>query len=219
MVSVFSYKPGNSFLYKVNALVKLFFLILLSTLIFFLPLSVCICFSICSIVFVFVLGFKFNELCPLWKIIFFYLVILFFSFMISLVPNFFKRNLSENLDFNILLKAFFVSDVKLIIRLIFTLHISAIFYRTTSSLEIRNSLEDVTHYFAWGKFFIITISLLFSFIPVIFDTWEKLKNSWNARGGKNNLKMIAILFPILISLCVKRSLTTANALENREVRG
>lgn len=212
MTSFFSYKNGNTVLHRMNVLLKLFFLLLFSFTAFFLPINFCLLFCIFSIVVFLALRFPITDFFSIWKIIFYYSLILFFSFLIQLI---FDKTYFTNLK----------NDLHILLKLIFTLHISSIFYKTTTILELKNAFEKI-ELFLMKKIFCkrnyspkisLYISLLLMFLPLIFNSWNTLKNSWALRGGKTNIKMIITLFPSLISLCIKKSLTTVSLLENRDL--
>jgi energy-coupling factor transporter transmembrane protein EcfT len=81
--------------------------------------------------------------------------------------------------------------------------ISALFFRTTSSLEIREVV----------RFEII--SLFLCFIPEIFKIWTSINLAWRARSGKEGFIKIKTLMFILISLSFEKAAIKAKALEAR----
>jgi len=96
------------------------------------------------------------------------------------------------------------------LRLALVVQLSALLFRTTSSLEIRESLRIILH-----PRFAQNISLFLSFIPEIFTTWTTINLAWKARSGKQGLAQIKTLVFVLISLSFEKAALKAKALEAR----
>jgi energy-coupling factor transporter transmembrane protein EcfT len=100
----------------------------------------------------------------------------------------------------------FIPDLeylRITLRLILIVQISALFFRTTSSIEIREVV----------RFEII--SLFLCFIPEIFKIWTSINLAWKSRSGKDGLIKIKTLMFILISLSFEKAAIKAKALEAR----
>ncbi|WP_461247202.1 hypothetical protein [Treponema sp. R6D11] len=93
--------------------------------------------------------------------------------------------------------------LRITLRLVLIVQISALLFRTTSSLEIREVVRSEI------------ISLFLSFIPEIFKIWTSINLAWKARGGKEGLGKIKTLMFILISLSFEKAALKAKALEAR----
>jgi len=94
--------------------------------------------------------------------------------------------------------------LRIALRLILIVQLSALLFRTTSSLEIREVVRlDV-------------ITLFLCFIPEIFQTWTSINTAWKARGGRQGLSKIKTLVFILISISLEKAALKAKALEARK---
>ena len=128
-------------------------------------------------------------------------------------------------------KSFVLSDflipdeitIRIIIRLICAIQAAALFYHTTTNLEIRRGISDIEiairNIFSRKKSikpqFSHSLSLMLTFIPEILLSWNELNKAWKARGGKNGLSKMKKLIPALISLSMNKAYKTALALISR----
>jgi len=116
--------------------------------------------------------------------------------------------------FSVLIKT--ETDIKdlvfLILKLICLMQISSLFFNTTRSLQLKETLEKILPF---------KLALLFSlflfFIPILFSIWTKLDYSWKARGGKKSLLKIFKLFPIFISEALYKGQKLMYALRNKQL--
>ena len=99
--------------------------------------------------------------------------------------------------------------LQIALRLILIIQLSALLFRTTTSMEIRESLCRVNK--GLGN----AISLFLSFIPQIFENWSIINKAWKARGGKNGIIKIKTTVFILISLSMEKAAMKAKALQSR----
>jgi energy-coupling factor transporter transmembrane protein EcfT len=213
-ITLFSYKNGTTVLHRLDARIKLLLIFACGYIVFSLPPVPC---AVC-IAFVFVLsfpaGFTFTEQLSALKPAVYYAVLLY---TVSFITACASRTP---------LPSVFIpqkSDMILSLRLILTIQFTSILYRTTSPLALRTALEEIE--LSVRKFFRLkktgnlpvsdTFSLLLVFIPRVFDVWAEISRAWKARNGKGGIRMICALFPVLISVCMKRSYLTALALRNR----
>ena len=93
--------------------------------------------------------------------------------------------------------------LQITLRLILIVQISALFFRTTSSLEIRKVV----------KLNVITLFLMF--IPEIFNTWTNINLAWKARAGRQGIVKMKTLLFVLISLSFEKAAVKSKALESR----
>jgi biotin transport system permease protein/energy-coupling factor transport system permease protein len=110
-------------------------------------------------------------------------------------------------------------------RLVVIIQLSAFLFRTTSSLEIRDSIRIIEkRIFSLlpfiGKknhqyFLSESICLFICFIPEIFTTWSSVNLAWKARSGRQGIKKIKTTVFVLISLCMEKAALKAKALEAR----
>ncbi|WP_427194879.1 hypothetical protein KP615_06315 [Treponema denticola] len=191
---LFSYRRGTSFLHRMSPLLKLFFLLGFTALIFFFPNYV-LFYSAFFIFFARFIGFSFLEQLRDLKPILPYCLLL-----VSLHV------------FSVLIKT--ETDIKdlafLILKLICLMQISSLFFNTTSSLQLKETLEKILPFKV-----AVLFSLFLFFIPILFSIWTKLDYSWKARGGKKGLLKIFKLFPIFISESLYKGQKLMYALRNR----
>jgi len=111
------------------------------------------------------------------------------------------------------------------------MQLSALLFRTTSSVEIREGLFAVERFFRsvfsclpfFGKQFsphprfAQNITLFLCFVPEIFQTWSSIDLSWKARGGRQGWAKIKTLVFILITLSFEKASVKAKAFEARSI--
>ena len=109
--------------------------------------------------------------------------------------------------------------------------LSALLFRTTSSVEIREGLGVIERFIRrvfsrlpfLGKRISVrprfsqNIALFLSFIPEVFETWTGFNLAWKARGGRQGPAKIKTLCFVLISLSFERAALKARALEARGI--
>jgi biotin transport system permease protein/energy-coupling factor transport system permease protein len=93
--------------------------------------------------------------------------------------------------------------LQITLRLTLIVQISALLFRTTSPLEIREAIR------------LEIISLFLCFIPEIFKTWTGINLAWKSRGGRQNLFKIKTLIFVLITLSFEKAAIKAKALQAR----
>jgi len=95
--------------------------------------------------------------------------------------------------------------LRIALRLILIVQLSALLFRTTSSLEIREVVRlDI-------------ITLFLCFIPEIFQTWTSINTAWKARGGRQGISKIRTLVFVLISISLEKAALKAKALFARRI--
>jgi len=119
--------------------------------------------------------------------------------------------------------------LRISLSLALVVQLSALLFRTTSSVEIREGLGTIERFIRkalsrlplFGKRitlrprFAENIALFLSFIPEIFATWTGFNLAWKARGGKQGVSKIKTLMFVLISLSFEKAALKARALEAR----
>jgi biotin transport system permease protein/energy-coupling factor transport system permease protein len=204
--AVFRYKTIKGPLHRVPALLKLILLLPLS--IFCMSLSpkwLCvgiILSSITAFLCRFTLREQFTDLVPA----FFYAALMY---ALSVFSNLFElfgkitlnANIIDNLVFILMPRYDFLH---IALRLVLIVQLSALLFRTTSALEIRESLR------------IEPISLFLSFIPLIFETWKTVDLAWKARGGRQGLRKIRTIVFVLILLSMEKAAMKSMALTARK---
>ena len=202
MNAVFKYKTIKGPLHKVPALIKLILL---------LPLSV-FCMSlapiwlgagiIVCIPLAFIFGLSFQDQITDIKPAFYYAILMYILSVFSVFFDNF-RTMSAGELYAVLIPRY--EYLRITLRLVLIVQISALVFRTTSTLEVREAVR------------LEIISLFLSFIPEIFKIWASVNLAWKARGGKDNLLKIKTVVFVLISLCFEKAALKAKALEARSV--
>jgi biotin transport system permease protein/energy-coupling factor transport system permease protein len=113
--------------------------------------------------------------------------------------------------------------LRISLRLIIVIQLSALFFRSTSSMEIRDSLRiiergilklRVTGKRSYG-YITNSIALFLCFIPEIFTSWTDINYAWKARGGKNGIKKIKTVLFVLISISLQKASLKEKAMSAR----
>ncbi|MDR1288161.1 MAG: energy-coupling factor transporter transmembrane protein EcfT [Treponema sp.] len=117
-----------------------------------------------------------------------------------------------------------------IVRLFLVMQLSALLFRTTTSIEIKEAVcagETGIRAGIRRLPFAKTISpkaklgtsaaLMMNFVPALFELWSKLNRAYRARGGKRGLKQFRVLFVALIALSFHYAQEKARALAAREI--
>lgn len=212
--AVFNYKTVKGPLHKLPAIFKLFILIILSLLCIKLPSLWLFIGILLTILLSFFCKLTLKEQLIDFKPAAFYVILMFsLSIFSNLIDN--RSNL---LSFNASLLSIFIpypDFLRIVLRLILIIQLSALFFRTTSLFEIREGLLFFGKKSKLYLSFTESISLFLCFIPEIFQIWSSIDLSWKARGGKPGFKKIKNLLFILITLSFERASLKARAIEAR----
>lgn len=221
-LSLLSFQSTNSPLEKINpglkllllfiAIISLFYLdLILTTILFFLLIFIAI-----------PLGFSLESQFQDFKPIFVYILI---YYLVNIITSFGQI---KSLSLAILIPSATISSS--ILRLLVSLQLSRFFYKTTSTIQLKFSLEKIEVQLRrllqglpfFGKkiqgraTLTFTLTMTVSFIPRLMELWNQLELSWKARGGATGLKMIYILFPQLLLLAFTEAENTWQAILSRE---
>lgn len=208
--SLFSYKPGNSFLHKCPAIVKIFLIPALSVCVFKFSPVFCFFLILFQTIIAFAVKFSVKEQIADLKPIIFYAVLLIFARIVSFLLN------SSDFSFVEFVKSEKANAIMLL-KLFCTVQSASLFFKTSTSLEIRSGIEKIETFvrkiFCLKKSNNLTnaISLFVMFIPLVSKNWQQAKKAWISCGGKTNLKMYAILLPVLFSVGIKQAYNAAKA--------
>jgi biotin transport system permease protein len=200
--TVFRYKTIKGPLHKVPAIIKLLLLLPLSFFCMSLPpfwLGTRIVFFV---IVSFICGLSLQEQLTDLKPAFYYAILMY---ILSVFTNF-----SDSFRFiplNESVKALIPRHeyLRITLRLALIVQISALVFRTTSALEIREAVKSEI------------ISVFLCFIPEIFKIWTSVNLAWKSRGGKDGILKIKIVIFVLISLCFEKAALKAKAIEARSV--
>jgi len=198
--TVFMYKKIRGLLHEVPALIKMLLLLPLSFICMYLPslfLGVGIVFTV---FFAFICGLSLHDQLTDFKPVFFYAILMYaLSVFSNLFNNF--RLMPINQFLTVLIPNH--EYLRITLRLALVVQISALFFRTTSPLEIREVVR------------LEIITLFLCFIPEIFKIWTSINLAWKSRGGKEGVGKIKALVFVLISLSFEKAALKAKALEAR----
>ncbi|MDR2597691.1 MAG: energy-coupling factor transporter transmembrane protein EcfT [Treponema sp.] len=198
--TVFKYKTIKGLLHKVPAVIKLLLLLPISVIFMSLPLLWLGVGIILSVFTAFICGLSLYDQLTDFRPAFYYAILMYALSVFSNLINNFKPILL-NQFYTVLIPD--VEYLRIALRLILIVQISALFFRTTSSLEIREVVR------------LEIISLFLCFIPEIFKIWTSINLAWKSRGGKEGFIKIKTLMFILISLSFEKAAVKAKALEAR----
>ena len=198
-----AYKKGSSFLHRIQAGIKLLFLLLLSLASFFPNLVVLSCIVLVLLLLSFVAGIGPGALLrgsgPL-------LLVVLGVFIIQAVeispPGIKLSGLKETIIFCVRIAAAY--------------SIGSLLFSVTTPAEIRKSLSRLEAVLRLEKFKLsLYLSLMLGFLPRFFEIWEGLKLAWKSRGGKKNLSFLTTLIPLAVERMMSHAIETAEAMEAR----
>jgi len=196
--AVFKYKTKKGLLHKIPAGIKLLALLPLSFFCLSLPLFWLGVGIASAVIIAFICGLSVKDQITDFKPVFFYAVLMYalsvFSNLLNMPVNQFFNPFIPNIEY-----------LRITLRLVLIVQFSALLFRTTSSLEIREFVR------------LEIISLFLSFIPEIFKIWNSVNLAWKARGGKEGFGKIKTLMFILISLSFEKAALKARAVEARSI--
>ena len=200
--SMFKYKTIKGPLHKIPALIKLISLLPLSVFCITL-MSLWLCAGISFFILIaFLCRITLSEQLTDLKPVFFYAILMY---ILSVLSNLTEIQPPSFTPDSSLLIIFLPGKeyLQITLRLVLIVQLSALLFRTTSPLEIREAV----------RLNIITLFLIF--IPEIFNTWTNINLAWKARGGRQGFVKIKTLLFVLISLSFEKAAIKAKALEAR----
>jgi len=224
--AVFSYKTVKGPLHKLPAILKLFILLPLCGLCMSLsPLRLEIG-IILLILIAFFCGFTLREQLTDLKPAVLYAFLMYALSVFSILLEDRREITLQTLTTALIPREDFL---RIALSLAIVLQLSALLFRTTSSIEIREVLFAIERFFRlifsrlpfFGKRvspnprFAQNITLFLCFVPEIFQIWSNIDLAWKARGGKQGWARIKILCLALISLSFEKAAIKAKALEAR----
>ena len=206
-VTIFQYKTKKGLYHKVPAIIKLILILPLSIFCVSLPSNWLFACIIAAIILAFIGGINLKEQLADFKPVLFYGI---FMYLLSVFSNLFENIVITQPYIDIYTILFLLKPktdfLRLALRLTLIVQLSAILFRTTSSLEIREVVR------------IEAVSIFLMFIPEIFNIWTSINSAWKARDGKKGLYKIKTLLFVLISLCFEKAAIKAKAIEARRIK-
>ena len=205
-VTIFQYKTKKGLYHKVPAIIKLILLLPLSVFCVSLPSNWLLAGIIAAMILAFIGGINLKEQLTDLKPVIFYSV---FMYCVSVFSNLFENVFITQPYIDIYAILFILIPktdfLRFILRLTLIVQFSALLFRTTSSLEIREVVR------------IEVVSIFLLFIPEILKIWSNIDLAWKARGGKKGLVKIKTLLFVLISLCFEKAAIKSRAIEARRI--
>ncbi len=212
--SFFSYKPGNSWLHRCPAWIKILLIPILNIVFFHLPFY----FSAGLIVIQFGIAcglhFTIQEQMEDCKPVAYYAVLLYATHFIGLAAS---LGISQG-------AALCFSDISvavMLLKLLCIMQSASLIFKTSTSLEIREGIGTIEtrirNILSVSKKNTVTdtVALFVCFIPVVHGIWIESKRAWYARHGKGSIKMYATLLPLLFSVGMKKAYNSAKAIAAR----
>lgn len=223
----FSYIQGNSLLHKCPAWIKILFIPFINILFFNLPVQFCLFLIIIQFIISFCLKFSFQQqMADLKPVLYYGFLLIFINLLLYIFSNGVSALQKDFLYFinnplEILIKLKTNDTFLMLVKLFCILQSTSIFFKTSTSLQIRNGLETIELFIR--KILHLkrectvsnAVSLFINFIPMVWQIWFQLKRTWFARKGKNGIKMYLKLMPILFSVGMKNAWNTARAVQIR----
>ncbi len=206
MDSLFSYKASDSIIHRTPAGLKILVLLGVPVTVLLCPIEVCLVLIAAFPILALVgrIGMK-DFLRDLKPVVIYCLMIVSIDVLSYLL---FHKN-----DEVVTQRSFYT-----ILRLLCAIEATSVFFRTTSTHEIGSALQTLERILTFGKSRLVLsglFSLFLGFLPQIFATWSSLDLAYRARGGKKGLSKALTLFPLLVTMSMKKATTTYLALLNR----
>jgi biotin transport system permease protein len=207
-VTPWSYRKGSTLLHRLPAGFKLAFLFLLSLAAFFpgseaRSLVILSCIALILIVLSFVAGIGPLALLRGSGPLLFVVLAVFLIQGVEISPlGFNLEGLWESVIFCVRIGTAFSAGTLL--------------FSVTTTGEIKKSLSHLEAALGLEKLKLsLCLSLMLGFLPRFFETWEDLNLAWKSRGGKNSLKRLITLIPLVIEKMMVKAAEIALALESR----
>lgn len=221
-LDLFSFQPGSSPLARVSPGLKLAALLVSVVLLLRLDLPATAILSLALAAISLPLGFSLKSQLQDFKPILFYIV------MYYLAGTAVAFGQAQELSATLLVPTSAASLPA--VRLLATVQLARFFYKTTTTAQLRSSLEKAEEGLrlalrripAVGRKvdaragFAFSLTMVIAFIPRLMALWNQLELSWKARGGTAGLSMIRTLLPQLLVLALTDAESTWQAILNRE---
>jgi energy-coupling factor transporter transmembrane protein EcfT len=222
--SPYAYRPGNSFLHRLPAWIKLLALLLMSTASFFAGLPALAAALAVVIVGAAASGLRPWELLRGFKNLFIMILLIFFLRSAAYDPfRFSREGCAEALRFAGVILVSFTA--------------ASLLFSVTTMGELNESLGAIERALCrpfvpllrkggspWAlrlayrlerPRFSLGISLMLGFLPRFFEVWESVTMAYQARSGKKGFSLMLTVIPLVIERMIGKAAETAAALESR----
>jgi len=223
-VVLFRYKGGSSFFHRLPAWCKILLVFISSAMVFLLPSQIALLFSLFFFLTAVHTGFTLKEQITDLIPVFYYTLLLY---AVTLGGHIYEYlNVLRPVDERSMPLLLYVlspapQDIRLCIRLVLVFQLTSFLFRTTTSLALMQGIGQIEICIrkilpvSKKPEFAELFSFFLLFIPRILEIWNSIEYAWKARRGKNGIKKILILTPVLISLCMHSAWQTSRAVRNR----
>lgn len=221
--SLFSYKPGSSFLHRIPTWCKILFIPLINILFLCLPPYFSLGLFCFQFILAFSLGFSLCEQLTDLKPIIYYAILLFaFQIIAWLIGGLSPLEGDLNSKLRGLSLQSFIQNfswaseketIFLLLKLLAIMQSASLVFKTSTSLELRAGIGKL---FGRNSIFTNAISMFLNFIPMVSKIWEESKRAWIARAGRKGVKMYLVLLPVLFSVGMKKAYNMARAISIRK---
>ncbi len=212
--SLFSYKPGKSWLHRCPAWIKILLIPVLGIVFFNLPLYFSVGLIAVQFTIACCLHFTIREQLEDCKPVGYYAVLLYATRYIGFSIS---RGFMQALPLCL-------SDITvpvMLIKLLCVMQSASLIFKTSTSLEIREGIGTIEtairNILPVSKKNTVTdtVALFVCFIPMVHAIWLEAKRAWFARHGKHSIKMYGVLLPLLFSVGMKKAYNSAKAIAAR----
>ncbi len=212
--SLFSYKPGNSWLHCCPAWIKILLIPILNIVFFNLPFYFSAGLIVVQLGIACSLHFTIGEQMEDCKPVAYYAVLLYATRFIGLAVSY-KIPRAAVLCFSDITVAI------MLIKLLCIMQSASLIFKTSTSLEIREGIGTIETCVrsilpvSKKNTATDTVALFVCFIPMVHAIWMESKRAWHARHGRQSIKMYATLLPLLFSVGMKKAYNSAKAIAAR----
>lgn len=224
--AILSYNKRNSLIHKIPAIVKLIILFCIPLALYYTALPYHLVFFALAVVLFLIAKLPIKSfLRDLKPIVYYCIFILIIDILTILLFDKTPMPIETSIDetavspsmgfWTVLLEK---GNFTLMSRLLVSMAYTSIFFRTTSHLEMRQSLEKIESCITFRQSkltFSKSFALFLNFLPQLFAIWNSLDLAWRARCGKRTLRKIIVLLPVFITLSIKKANETLLAIKNR----
>lgn len=220
----YSYRSGNTVLHRLPALFKLFILFFLSLCPFFFGIYAICAASILTAIGACTASLKIRDLLAGSRT-------LLISLAVIMLIRSFKTE-APYVSFKTLIDGF-----EFTWQIINAFCAAALFFATTTIREIRSAAAVLESGFSYIPYRILSASkaprakrmakkleqkrlslsltLMLAFLPRVFSVWDTIKTAYKARAGKEGIRSLLYIIPLLTERMIETAAETARALQAR----
>ena len=193
MNPIFSYSPVKSPIHRIPAWLKLLVLLLVPITVYLCPICVSIALIALFPVIAAVGRIRLPDFLHDLKPISYYCLMILAIDVLSYLLFKAEKLISQR-------------SLVMILRLLCAMEATSVFFRTTSTFEIRDTLQGIESAVTFGHsklVFSSMFTLFLTFLPQIFANWSALDLAYRARGGRRGPAKAVVLLPRLVTMSLK----------------